>query len=332
MKISNRVYGLLAFLLVGSASLMAQVTDPFPDVPYRQYYGNMLLTAKAVMNGETLTGDVVIAIYHDDEIRAKGSPADESRPGVTYLTVYGDYSSDHLHCKVAVNGKIIETDTGDLTYKFNGVIGSLSNPYVIDVPAPIVTTPSTEGWATTCLPFNAEVPEGVTLWSATGIEDGQLLLTRCEGSILPKDTPVLLQSEDEASYEWLARVADGNVTTEGSILVGTTEPKEVVANSVLTLGHSNESGNIGFWRFTGTTIAANRAYIVDSPASAHGLTFRLFDGQSGKADSDDMTTGMKMDDSDVTKPVWYSLDGHCLRGRPTTPGIYVTDGKKIVIR
>ncbi|MCR4613673.1 MAG: hypothetical protein K5778_06705, partial [Bacteroidaceae bacterium] len=71
MRLSNCKYGLLALLLMGSASLMAQtqVTDPFPDVLFRSYYGNMQLTAKAVMNGEVLTGDVVIAIYCDDKIR-----------------------------------------------------------------------------------------------------------------------------------------------------------------------------------------------------------------------------------------------------------------------
>ena len=132
-------------LLLWSASLTAQttnqVTDPFPDVPYRQYYGNMLLTAKAVMNGEVLTGDVVIAVYHGNEIRGKDSPTDADHPGVTYLTVYGNYEPDRLHFKIAVGGTIYEVDPGDLVYEFNGVVGTFSNPYIINVPAPGTTTP-----------------------------------------------------------------------------------------------------------------------------------------------------------------------------------------------
>ena len=65
-------------------------------------------------------------------------------------------------------------------------------------------------------------------------------------------------------------MADVNVTTTGSILVGTTEKKEVAANSVLTLGHSKGTGEIGFWRFTGTEIPAYRAYIADFPSGTDG--------------------------------------------------------------
>ena len=330
--------GVSLLLLLWSASLTAQttnqVTDPFPDVPYRQYYGNMLLTAKAVMNGEVLTGDVVIAVYYGDEIRGKDSPTDADHPGVTYLTVYGNYEPDHFHCKVAVGGTIIEVDPGDLAYKYNGVVGTFSDPYIIDVPAPVTTTPSADGWATTCLPFNAEVPAGVTVWYGTGIADSELLMTKAavggdseSPAILPAHTPVLLQSEGKSSYEWLSRVADGNITTTGSIFVGTTEPTVVAASSVLTLGHSNETGEIGFWRFTGTTIPANRAYIADFPTGVRGVKI---------GNDDDTVTGISIAGGSQT-PVWqgasvYSLDGRRLSGKPATPGIYVTDGKKIIIR
>ena len=324
MRLGNRIHGLLALLLAGGASLMAQVTDPFPAVPFRQYYGNMQLTAKAKMNGEVLTGDVVIAVYTGEQIRGKGSPEDESNQGVVYIQVYGNYDIEHLHFKVAVKGTVIEVDPGDLSYSYNGVVGSPANPYIFDVPAPIVTTPSAEGWATTCLPFNAEVPEGVTVWNATGIEDTELLVTKAEGTILPANMPVLLQSEGLASYEWLSRVADGDIVTTGCIFLGTTEPTEVAAGSVLTLGHSNESGEIGFWRFTGTTIPANRAYIADFPAGVRGLTL-LFD---------DETTDINLTSSSspASEGKWYDLEGRRLSSKPAARGIYIADGKKFFIR
>ena len=42
MKLSNRFFGLLALLIMGSASLQAQ-SDPFPDekILYRKYQGSM---------------------------------------------------------------------------------------------------------------------------------------------------------------------------------------------------------------------------------------------------------------------------------------------------
>ena len=327
MKISNRVYGLLALLIMGSASLMAQITDPFPDVPYRKYYGNMLVTAKAMMNGEALTGDVVIAIYYEDQIRGKGSPTDNSRPGVTYLTVYGDYSPDHFHCKVAVDGKIIEVDPGDLVYEFNGVVGSFSNPYILDVPAPVTTKPDAEGWATTCLPFNAEVPAGVSMYAATGIEDSELKVEQLQTTILPAHTPVLIKAD--AQIEWLSRLATGDAPVT-NIFVGTTEEKTVDANSVLTLGHNNETGEIGFWRYIGTTIPANRAYIADIPTNAPGLSI-VFDNTTGISAVDSDSKCRESAISNAFGQVWYSLDGRRLSDKPTVRGIYVNNGKKVVI-
>ena len=63
MKLSKRIYGLLALLLVGSASLQAQ-DDPFPDnsVPSHQYQGYMTIIAKVVQNGVAVT-NAVVAVY-----------------------------------------------------------------------------------------------------------------------------------------------------------------------------------------------------------------------------------------------------------------------------
>ncbi len=271
MRLNNRIYGLLALLLMGSVSIHGQTNDPFPDVPYRQYFGNMQLSAKAVLNGQVLTEDVVIAIYCGDQIRGKGSPNDPDHPGVAFLTVYGDQAKDQLHCKVAIKGKIIEVDQGDLTYNYNKVMGSPSDPYIINLPMPVVTKSSSEGWATTCLPYNAAVPEGVTIWNVVGIGNGQLKMRKAQGTILGAETPVLLQSKGKESYEWLPRVAEGDVDTPGSILSGSLETTDVDANSVLTLGHSVETGEIGFWIYSGTAVPPNRAYIADFPAGSLGF-------------------------------------------------------------
>ena len=93
----------LLLLLMGSTSLMAQVTDPFPDVSPNTFYGSMIISVKTVLNKEVLTQDVIVAVYADDQIRGKGRPEDSTNPGVTYLTVYGNKTGEHLTFKVFVN-------------------------------------------------------------------------------------------------------------------------------------------------------------------------------------------------------------------------------------
>lgn len=88
-------------------------------------------------------------------------------------------------------GRIIEVDQ-ELNYTPYNDYGSYTDPYIINLPAPVTTNTSSEGWATTCLPFNAAVPDGVTVFAASGIEGGALKLQKVEGcTILPKETPVL---------------------------------------------------------------------------------------------------------------------------------------------
>ena len=99
----------------------------------------MIISVKTVLNKEVLTQDVIVAVYADDQIRGKGRPEDSTNPGVTYLTVYGNKTGEHLTFKVFVNGEIIEADRG-ITYTFNGVLGSPQSPYVLDLtPLPSFT-------------------------------------------------------------------------------------------------------------------------------------------------------------------------------------------------
>jgi hypothetical protein len=315
---------MLVLLLVGSASLMAQADDPFPEVNMNKYPDNMTFFGQVLLDGQVQPDGTVVAVYCGDELRGKGIVKKQGKhEHCAKFVIYGETKGDPLHFKVCTGGRVIEVDQGE-TYLTNSKLGSTAGYYLIDLPVPVVTTPSQEGWATTCLPFNAEVPSGVTVYVATGIKEGELVMkapaTGAGASVLPKNTPVLLKSEGLASYEWLARVADGDVSADGNIFVGTTEPTAVEPNSVLTLGHSKQTGEIGFWRYTGASIAANRAYITDVPASVRGLSIRIDDA-----------TGIDVNrESRGGYGSWYGLDGHRISGEPAVPGIYVREGKKVI--
>lgn len=322
MYMKKRINSMLALLFIGGASLMAQTSDPFPDVDDGMYEEFMISTGQVRMNGEALPDGTIVAVYSDDEIRGKGVVQSAlNRPHIFNFNIYGDDEDEPLHFKVFTDGRIIEVDQGDI-FDSSENLGTINGYYYIDLPSPIVTKPSTEGWATTCLPFNAEVPEGVTAWYATGIENGELVLAEAAGKTLPKDTPVLLESTGLTSYEWLSRVADGDVSTKGSILKGTTEATTVEAGSVLTLGHNNTTGDIGFWLFTGTTIPANRAYIDEFPEGTSGARIT------------GTTTGISQPEaySNYTPQGTYTLSGQRLSTPPASGGIYVRHGKKVIIK
>ena len=87
----------------------------------------------------------------------------------------------------------------------------------------------------------------------------------------------------------------------------------------------NKSGTtVGFYKFTGY-VPAHRAYIE---LISGARMFSLGDGDATGIVSMEDGKGIK-DDRTGT---WYSLDGRQINGKPTSKGIYVKDGKKVVIK
>ena len=321
------------FALCFCANLSAQTAkDPFPTVDAHKYAMSMTIVCKVKM-GEQIKKEeenVTIAVFQGDEIRGKDVLADYSTtknqyPDMCMLTIYGDTNNEPLYFKVAIGGRVIEVDQG-LVYTINESYGTRKAPYMIELPEPVVTNTSSEGWATTCLPFNAEIPEGVTAYAATAIEDGQLKVEPIQGTILPANTPVLVAGSAAASCEWLSRVATAD-KPQTNLFLGTTEKTTVEPNSVFTLGHAkNASGDIGFWKFTGTTIPANRAYLkVDNASGIKGFTW--LDDADGIRKMNDGQWAMDNEASTV-----YDLSGRQIVNRQLPRGIYVSSGRKYVVK
>lgn len=130
---SNRLLATVLVLLTWSTSLCADNSDPFPAVNPHDYYGNMSLTVK-VVNGSEALQDVTVAVFSGKEIRGKGSPSNVRKPGVTYLTVYGNHTGEDLAFSVYLKSQgLIYWVDYDKKYVFNGIVGTSKSPYILDV-------------------------------------------------------------------------------------------------------------------------------------------------------------------------------------------------------
>ena len=124
---------------------------------------------------------------------------------------------------------------------------------------------------------------------------------------------------------------DGNVRFQGTYdkLEYTTEDK-----SILFLGDENTL----YWPLSGATIGAFRAYFhVDLNGGANAVrSFVLNFGDSSES------TGIREIDTDPApspsptgvgrNAAWYTLDGRKLSGKPTKSGVYIHNGRKVVIK
>ena len=168
-----------------------------------------------------------------------------------------------------------------------------------------------------------KIDEGENAWAYTAEYDaGNARLTLHKlGKVIPKNTAVILVGDDNSiSMTASSEAAQNEVNND---LHGTdirTATSELGTGTFYVMG--KQSGNFGFFPYTAQYMPARKAYLlVDGDAQARGLTMTL-----------DETTGISSTTNDTNDNAWYTLDGRKLDGKPTTKGLYINNGRKIVIK
>jgi hypothetical protein len=154
-------------------------------------------------------------------------------------------------------------------------------------------------------------------------EDKSVLnLTAVTGTI-PANTAVILKA---AAGTYTFEPADAADAITGNDLQGTT--KELTASSVEGQAYilSSKSGaNVGFYKFSGETLAANKAYLVLPAASAAPVVrFNFGEGTEGNV------TGIESIEAEQAGAARiFDLQGRSLRQVPQK-GMYILNGRKVI--
>ncbi|MBR6884587.1 MAG: hypothetical protein IKN01_02615, partial [Prevotella sp.] len=212
-------------------------------------------------------------------------------------------------------------------------------------------------WNTLCLPFSLSAAQiaahadfaGATLKTLdadakNGFDttDGTLYLSFKDATEIEAGVPYLVKWESgepitDPVFEGVtvsstaAQAVESTTAGLESIqMVGCYSPESVTADdkSILFLGDANTL----YYSTIDRQIRSCRAYFsvpyIKNNAGAKARAFALsFDGE-------DVTgiLGVSADSTDVKDGVWYSLDGVRLSGKPTQRGLYINNGKKVVIK
>ncbi|MBQ7664065.1 MAG: hypothetical protein IJS43_02490, partial [Bacteroidaceae bacterium] len=98
-------------------------------------------------------------------------------------------------------------------------------------------------------------------------------------------------------------------------------------NSILLLGGENKL----YYPAAGAGIGAQRAYfkIGDDGAAAPRLTGFSIDFGDDEATGIISTTNYT---NDTNSDAWFTLDGRKLSGKPTAKGLYIVNGKKVIVK
>ena len=188
-----------------------------------------------------------------------------------------------------------------------------------DLPSITLNQPSgdTKYYRTFFADFPFTPSSGVAyIVSASG---GMAETTAIDGTV-PANTAVLIVSE-ENPIDIVPQGDDISLDAiSGNQLVGTCQPKLVSSLSGTPYVFSQKNGVVGFYRYSGTTLGANKAYLVvggnNTPQS-----FALSFGST--------TTGidvLEISDEDV----FYDLTGRRVLNPHT--GVYIRNGRKVLVK
>ncbi len=273
----------------------------------------------------------------------------------------GDYAFNNCTSLASVTCWATSASLGDDAFKYQdpeniGQVSILPNLTAIYVLSDLVDTyKGAEGWSDyadkikaipTSLPANAvegtfagnwctyynsnanvQVDDNTTIYTISATSGSTATLHEVSGKIIKAGEGVILKSTASPIDLTYTSTAATDADYEGNLLAGvdaqTTISSSAYASKVIyTL--ANESG-LGFYKYSGSTLAANKAFLAldAAPSGARGFTFTFDEGE---------TTGMKDVRSDMEegRGEYYNLNGQ--RIAHPTKGLYIKDGKKIMVK
>ena len=168
-------------------------------------------------------------------------------------------------------------------------------------------------WASFYTPSeDLELPEGVMAYIVTGVNESEKSVTVKAVNKVLKSVPMLLENGSTETTT--------NVSAEGNLLQVATEATAVSSINGTVYGLYNNA----MMRVTTGTIALGKCYlVVNGKQNAPRLTIT----------KDDQATGIESLTPALSEGegAWYSLDGKKLQQKPTKKGIYIVNGKKMVV-
>lgn len=171
------------------------------------------------------------------------------------------------------------------------------------------------------------VGNDVTIYKAAKNGTSSVTLTEVSGGIIPAGQAVILKATASSVALTLTQdAATGDYT--GNELLGVDEETPQDANKTYYVLSKPAEKDFGFYKLKNSvTLGANKAYLEVATTGAPGFLGFDVDGETtGIISNTDFT------DSTDKAGEWYSLDGRKLQGKPTEKGLYIVNGRKVVIK
>lgn len=200
-------------------------------------------------------------------------------------------------------------------------------------------TKDLSGAYSVCLPFPMPVPANSRVYSmsANTLPEGDKVMFRIISGDMAANTPYLVMADEDVSLDFQNANGTSIPTTENAAPMSTTidgvtingtfariSNSEAISQSIYVLQSNNEWKPITTQN-TSVTVPPFRAYLTfdNPPQASFSIAF---------TDEPDPAHVERIPTERYNNGCWYSLDGRRFPSAPTQPGVYIMNGRKMVIQ
>ena len=244
-------------------------------------------------------------------------------PGVFALctqTAYGDYGCLH--------------DNGNSSLVCWTEDAAASHWYIIPADSIKIGLSVVNGisYGTLYVPFSVTIDEDLSdshllnFYKVSELNSNNIVARRIDSNIIPASTPVIIRDVNASTTLTLAVGGNGAAVTE-NVLVGTLVNKTIDNASNTYVLTSTDGGNsLSFAHCSTAYIPANKAYYIYSGTGTPKFGFDNGDGNITWID------GLTLDGNNTDSDAIYDLQGRKVNSKRATGGIYIVNGKKVLVK
>ena len=215
--------------------------------------------------------------------------------------------------------------------------GKLKRYYELEVSDKSQDATNNCYWATMYIGFDTQLPEDLTPYivdkEKTKTSADKLVLRKINRKV-PMLTPVVIKASAPGKYKLFPSVEAKlpELPMYENLLDGTkrdglsVNQAEAIDGGCLTLGR-NKQGKVGFFIYKGTKkIPGYRAYLSVNKVS---------EGRLLEISNDEETTAVESvakSQEPMAKDQYYDLQGRTVNGQPLKKGLYIQNGKKVIVK
>ena len=185
---------------------------------------------------------------------------------------------------------------------------------VVPVERFVIETKGTVPATTLCLPFSVSLPANITAAAITAKEEASVTMEPLTGGIIPANTPVLIISDAPGTFTLVA-TDETAAAPAANLLNGVDKRTTATGEQTFVLGNDSQ-----FVPGDGT-LAAYTAYLDRETTEAAALALVL----------PTAINNLNLDGTPAANGKWYDLQGRPVAA-PVSPGIYVINGRKIIVK